>query len=62
MIYGTVSAVVAGSVIVDCIIAVVVTLVLISAAPQSGIRPTQRPIIKRLVVPFVGLKNPILKR
>ena len=50
-----VSAVVACSVVVGVIIAVVVSS--ISAVFQSGISPTHRPIIKRLVVPFVRLQN-----
>ena len=58
LIYGMVSAVVACSVVVGVIIAVVVTFVSISAwLLQSGISPTHRPIIRRLVVPFVGLQN-----
>ena len=53
-----VSAVVACSVVVGVIIAVVVTFVSIFAwLLQSGISPTHRPIIRRLVVPFVGLQN-----
>ena len=55
MIYGMGSVVVACSVVVDVIIAVVVTS--ISAVFQSGISPTHRPIIRRLVVPFVRLQN-----
>ena len=55
MIYGRVSVVVACSVVVGVIIAVVVTS--ISAVFQSGISPTHRPIIRRPVVPFVRLQS-----
>ena len=53
------SVVVACSVVVDVIIAVVVTS--ISAVFQSGISPTHRPIIRRLVVPFVRLQSVTIK-
>ena len=50
-------AVVAGSVVVNVITAVVVTFAFVDVSPQSGIKPTHRPIIKRLVVPFIRLLN-----